>query len=70
MLETMKEKVSSALKMEISNFADYGDGGFSFTVETELLAYKAAYIYRYSKEVVVKYAPNVQKWLVSIYRQS
>jgi hypothetical protein len=62
-----ESRISKDLGMKISNFADYGDG-FSFTVETELEAYKAAYKYQGVKKVVVKFAPNVNAWLVQVYR--
>lgn len=61
-------------KLEIiktSNFLDYpgnhDHAGFSFTVESELDAYKAAYEYRYCRRVEVKFAGGVKKWQVSVY---
>jgi hypothetical protein len=62
-----ESRISKDLGMKISNFADYADG-FSFTVSTELEAYKAAYKYQGVKKVVVKFAPNVNAWLVQVYR--
>ena len=67
-IQSAEQKVASALGMKISNYADYSDG-FSFTVATELEAYKAAYIYRNSKRVRVQEAPNVGAWLVQVYNQ-
>jgi hypothetical protein len=58
--------LGNSIGMSIDNFAQYHDG-FSFTVETELEAYKAAYKYQGCKKVVVKYAPNVYLWSVQIY---
>jgi hypothetical protein len=55
------------LGVQVENFADYHDG-FSFTVPTELAAYKAAYLYQGSR-VVVKYAPNIEAWSVAIYNK-
>jgi len=57
--------VENELRIKIDNFADYPDG-FSFTVKTELEAYKSAYKYR-TLRTVVKYAPAVEAWLVQIY---
>lgn len=62
----MSKKVSSSIEMNIDNFATYHDG-FSFTVLTELEAYKAAYKYQGCKKVVVKEAVNVNAWLVQVY---
>jgi hypothetical protein len=59
-------RISSDLGIAVDNFADYSDG-FSFTVTTELEAYKAAYKYQGSKRVVVKEAPIVSGWLVQVY---
>ena len=52
--------------IKTNNFAKFHDG-FSFTVESELDAYKAAYEYRACKRVKVTYAPNVGEWLVQVY---
>ena len=46
------KSISSELKMEIANFDKHCDG-FSFTVKTELEAYKAAYKYRFVEETWV-----------------
>ena len=62
------QKVQSALPMGINRFAEHHDG-FSFTVATELDAYKAAYIFRFAKFIKVKLAPNVNEWLISVYTQ-
>lgn len=62
---TQLKQLESVLGMKISNFFDYSDG-FSFTVVTELEAYKAAYKYK-GCNVVVKYAPNVEMWSVQVY---
>ena len=50
--ERIKLGVQNDLGMVIDNFANYGDG-VSFTVATELEAYKAAYHYRFCKTVRV-----------------
>jgi len=63
--ERIKLGVSNELGMVIDNFANYGDG-VSFTVPTELEAYKAAYHYRFCKNVRVMKA-NVPGWLVQVY---
>ena len=38
-------------------------GGFSFTVESELDAYKAAFMFRRYREVVIM---NLKKWTVKV----
>ncbi len=60
------KRVQGALPMGISNFAEHQDG-FSFTVATEIDAYKAAYVYRFTKNVIVSFAPNISEWLVQVY---
>lgn len=66
-----KERVESELKLKgignIDNFCFYHDG-FSFTVATELEAYKSAYVYRHCDDVIVR--PTVlptKDWSVHIY---
>lgn len=62
----MEKSLSSDLKAQVANLATFHDG-FSFTVPTELDAYKAAYKYQGCKRVVVKEAVNVGLWLVQVY---
>lgn len=62
------ESLGNSIGMTIDNFAAFHDG-FSFTVPTELEAYKAAYHYRYSDKVTVKFSPNVSLWSVSVYNK-
>lgn len=64
--EVMDERMTSHLRMKVENMSMYHDG-FSFTVETELEAYKAAYAYRRSKTTKVRFAPNINQWLVQVY---
>lgn len=64
--DKMNSRMSDALEMKVSNFLKYDDG-FSFTVNTELEAYKAAHKYQFAKETKVSFAPNVNKWSVSVY---
>lgn len=54
----------------VTNLAFYHDG-FSFTVPTELDAYKVAYKYQGPgiDRTVVKFAPNVNLWSVQIYNK-
>ena len=59
--------LSNSLGFEINNFLEYHDG-FSFTVDTELEAYKAAYKYQ-GLRTTVKYAPNINKWSVHVYKK-
>lgn len=65
----MEQSLSSELKMQVSNLLTYHDG-FSFTVPTEFDAYKAAYKYQGSKQVIVREAPNVSAWSVQIYKEA
>ena len=61
------ERISSALGYPIAHFMQYSDG-FSFTTETELQAYKAAYDYQGPhNKLVVRYAPNVNRWSVKLW---
>lgn len=44
--------------------------GIDFKVDTEMEAFKAAYLYRKSKgEVRVEYAPNIGQWLVTVFNE-
>ena len=46
------------------------DWGFSFFVDSELEAYKAAYAYRNSPHgVEVVFAGGAQKWMVTVFNQ-
>lgn len=62
----MEQSLSADFKTTVSNFTTYHDG-FSFTVPTELDAYKAAYKYQGCKQVIVREAPNVSAWSVQVY---
>lgn len=59
------KRLSSQLKMQIDDLAFFSDG-FSFTVEEELSAYKAAYHYRYCQKVIVNHLMS-GRWLVQIW---
>jgi len=61
--------LSLQINDKVENFSEYHDG-FSFTTLTELGAYKAAYAYQGCKRVNVKFAPNVNAWLVQVYRNN
>jgi hypothetical protein len=70
-LEVLKKKLEAELKRVgitgIYYFEVYSDG-FSFVVNTELEAYKSAYLYRYCKDVKIR--PTVLTgggWLVQVY---
>lgn len=44
------------------------DWGFCFLVDTELGAFKAAYLYRHNPHGVdVNWAPGAQKWSVTVF---
>lgn len=60
------ESLNRSLGVNVSNLFDYHDG-FSFTVKTELEAYKAAHKYQ-NLRTVVRFAPNVSMWSVQIYK--
>ena len=63
----MENEMPFKLKgIKTSDFMKYFDG-FSFTVKTELDAYKAAYKYQGCKSVSVKEATNIGAWLVQVY---
>lgn len=64
----VKNRVEQVLKFKIENFNKYYNG-FSFTVKTELNAYKSAYIYRYCKKVTVKFSENLKAWSISVYTE-
>ena len=66
--ENRERSLSRSIGVKISNLNDYSDG-FSFTVETELEAYKAAYKYKHAKNCVVSEAPNISAWAVQVYRE-
>jgi hypothetical protein len=65
-IKRQEASLSNELGCKIENLHPFSDG-FSFTVQDELDAYKAAYRYRYAEDVYVKYAPNVNVWLVQVY---
>jgi len=67
--QTAEQRIGSRLGFPIANFAAFFDG-FSFTTETELQAYKAAYKYRYSSRTVVSEAKGVGAWLVQVWTET
>jgi len=49
---------------------DSKDWGFSFLVDSELDAYKAAYIYKDSPHgVLVEYAHGSQSWMITVFNK-
>lgn len=62
--------LGKSLGMKIENLTMYDDG-FSFTVQTEHEAYKAAYRYQGPgiEKTVVREAPNVNAWSVQVYKK-
>jgi len=62
----INQKLSEQFKTEVTN-GHSNDGRLSFTVASELVAYKAAYYYRNSAQAEVKFAPNVGLWLVTVW---
>lgn len=65
-IEQREKTLSNDLGMEIDRLTYYADG-FSFTVETELEAYKAAYKYQHRQNVHVVKPDYSNDWLVHIY---
>jgi hypothetical protein len=46
------------------------DWGFSFFTDTELDAYRAAYLYRASKHgVKVEWAEGAKRWMVTVFNE-
>lgn len=52
--------------IETRELAQFHDG-FSFVVDSELDAFRAAHSYQGCERVTVKPAPNVNGWLVQVY---
>lgn len=50
----------------VSNFCQHSNG-ITFTVESELDAYKAAYKYRYCKKTNVNFSEDIGAWVVQVY---
>jgi hypothetical protein len=47
------------------------DWGFHFFVDSEIEAYKAAYVYRHSPHgVKVEFAAGVQQWMVTVFNST
>lgn len=47
------------------------DWGFHFFVETEMKAYKSAYLYRFSPGgCKVEFAPGAQKWMITVFNEN
>jgi hypothetical protein len=68
--DSQVKSLGHSIGVEIDNLNEYHDG-FSFTVKTELDAYKAAHKYQGPAidRTVVRPAPNVGGWSVHIYRK-
>lgn len=66
-----ENSLGKTLGVKISNLSMY-DCGFSFTVQTELEAYKAAYRYQGPgiEKTVVREAPNVNAWSIHVYKKT
>lgn len=70
-LDRQAKSVGSSLGMKVANFWRFSETIFSFTVETELEAYKAAYKYQGPKmQTEVRPAPNVNAWHVTIKKNN
>lgn len=70
-MDTAEQRISRDLHIDVENYAAYADG-FSFTVATELQAYKAAYQYQGPaiQRATVRYASGVNRWLVQVYKSN
>ena len=64
--ERAAERVGMSVGCQVFDFYKYHDG-FSFTVETELQAYRAAWKYCFGSRPKVSEAPNVGRWSVRVY---
>ena len=62
--ETANVRLTTTLGCFVLHYNDHSDG-FSFTVPSELEAYRCAYKYQPHK-TVVREAPNVGRWLVHV----
>lgn len=60
-----EKNLSRVVGCPVSYYARY-DNGFSFCVEGELNAYKAAYAYRHSDSVTVSESTTKGTWLVAV----
>lgn len=45
------------------------DWGFRFFTETEIDAYRAAYLYRHGPGVEVKFAGGAKRWMVTVFNE-
>jgi hypothetical protein len=67
---TIKNRKTNKPEQIIQNELTQNDWGFRFFVETELDAFKAAYLYRNNEHgVKVEFAQGVQKWMVTVFNE-
>ena len=68
MIRTITHKNAKTGKAEKINQRSLtrDDWGFSFFVDSELEAYKAAYQYQ-DRTTEVEYAPNAEEWIVTVF---
>lgn len=66
-MDKMNKGISKVVGCKVFASEKY-ENGFSFCVDTELDAYKAAYAYRTMKIVNVLYSANCECWLVQVYK--
>lgn len=60
------KNIKAVVGCDVFSFEKY-ENGFSFCVETELQAYKAAYAYRNLPMVNVVWSANCECWIVQVY---
>jgi len=72
-METITTKNIKTNKAEIieQQSLEMKEWGFSFFTNTELEAYKSAYLYRYSKHgVKIEHAKGIKKWMVTVFNET
>ena len=63
-----QERIEGIVGMKISDFGEYSDG-FSFTVTTELEAYKAAYALRELGWTSVRKLESNDMWYIQLIKK-
>lgn len=65
----MKNRMTGKCDVIIQHEIEKVDWGFHFFVDSELDAYKAAYVYKGHPAVKVEFARGVQRWMVTVFNQ-
>lgn len=68
---TMKNKQTGKTDVIEQRDVTQKDWGFSFFTDSEIEAFKAAYLYRNSEHgVKVEFADGVKRWMVTVFNQT